>query len=407
MRKKFLYVLFPLLFITFGTSAQRTTVIKATDNIQPVTVNSIDGVGWADAIVTSPTTGNIYWTYIASNFDAVIVKIEPGGTTTSHVLEDVGSIPDNNNHAEVCLSIDSEGYLHWMGGHHNSSPNYYRSSNPEDITSWDFYGNDLANGGMQGDRITYQNFFRANDGTLFVAYRNNFLDQFSYMGMRSIFLGRYDVNTEKWTFFGGLDYELTYINSSTCNDPTTGEEDIQMNAFVWENTGVGDGTTCPSTGHYQGYQLKVAFDEDNGMHVTYNMAYNINSDYNDLANNDPSKMMTHVFYAYSPDLGDTWYKADGTQITHFPMGIDDGDLVYSRYPDGYTYPDLAPHYNMSNGIYIVIDANGDPAINQTVFSAGNLASEKFFKWDGSQWADVSNDIVFDDLTNAHTSFDRD
>jgi len=370
-----LFICLALLLI--GSAVKAQTITPATE-FPYIKVHPIDGVGWSTPIGTSLKSGNVYWTYIDPQLNGVVAMKTPDGVITSQVV--ITNIQNNDNHAEMSLGIDNDGYIHVLGGHHNSSPKYYVSRYPEDIRTWDFRGNDTTIGGIEGKGITYQGFYRSNNGTLFVAMRSNLLNNFQ-TGVRSIALGRYNTQTKKWKMLGGKNYTIPGCV------PVTGEQN-GMTAFVWNPSGVGDMTGCGSMAHYQGYQLRILFDKNNGMHVTYNMADSININY---ATSDVSKFMTHLFYAFSPDEGDTWFKANGQQITSFPITKANGDLVYKKIPTGYKYPALTDTYTMQNANDLLLDLDGKPIIMQGVYVPNET---KVFKWNGSKWIEITYDISF-------------
>ena len=376
-----------LLLLTFTSASPlslRCQTVTYTTEIPSTKVSSIDGVGWATPIGTSFKTGNVYWTYIDPQYNGVVARKTPDGVITTKIV--MTNIINDDNHAEMSLGVDNDGYIHVMGGHHNSPPRYYVSSNPDNISRWDFRGNDTVMGGIEGKGITYQGFYRSNNGNLFVCMRSNLINNF-VSGDRSIALGRYNTQTKKWKMLGGKNYKVFNTNCSTI----TGEEN-GMTAFVWNPSGVGDmrglSPNCASQAHYQGYQLRIMFDKNNGMHVTYNMSDSININY---GVSDVSKFMTHVFYAFSPDEGDNWYKASGEKFTTMPLTKTNGDLVYKKLPTGYQYPALTDTYTMQNTDEIALDLDGKPIIMQAVFVPNETKS---FKWNGTKWVDITYDLTF-------------
>jgi chitodextrinase len=382
---KKLLLIFSLALI-MGINSVKSQVQEQQTVFPSQSVHSIDGVGWANNMGTNFITGSHFWVYINPNLEAVVAKKSSDGTITTKVL--VQNVQNNDNHAEFSLGVDNDGYIHIIGGQHNSSPQYYVSTNPDDISSFQFKGNDLATGGLQGTEITYQSFTRSNKGTLFVNYRSNVVGGF-VTGARAIALGRYDTKTKRWTMLGGKNYQVVTTTSCT---PTTGDQ-TGITAFVWNNSGVGDmrpaDGKCYSHAHYQGYQLKIKFDQNNRMHVTYNMADSINS------TSDVSKSMTHLFYAYSPDEGNTWYKANGNQITNLPITKAKGDLVHKRIPSGYVYPATTSTATMPNSSSLILDKDGLPIVVQF----DNIAnSNLMFKWSGTSWVNQTS------LTNRSDRF---
>ena len=351
-------------------------------------IHGIDGTPWASSIGNNLITGSSFWVYINPNLEAVVAKKSSNGTITTKVL--VTNVQNNDNHAEFSLGVDNEGYIHIIGGQHNSSPQYYVSKNPDDISSFEFRGNDFANGGLQGAEITYQSFVRSSKGTLFVNYRSNVVPGF-VTGARAIALARYDTKSKKWTMIGGKNYQLTTTTSCT---PVTGDQ-TGLTAFVWNNSGVGDMTSLPgrcfSHAHYQGYQASIKFDQNNGMHISYNMADSINA----APGQDVSKYMTHLFYAFSPDEGNTWFKANGNQITTFPITKARGDLVHKSIPPGYVYPDTTSTPTMPNSCYTILDKDGLPIIVQFDYITN---STLMYKWSGTSWVNQTS------LTNRSNRF---
>jgi chitodextrinase/uncharacterized protein YjdB len=357
-------------------------ITKSTDiPLQPV--HNIDGAGWANPVATSLITGNIYWGYIDPDLRCIVACRFPNGNVIKHVV--IEAVQNNDNHAEISIGLDNDGYIHLLGGQHNSSPIYYVSRNPEDISSWQFRGNNTAIGGIEGIQITYQCFYRSNNGTLFLGMRSNLVSDF-VTGARGIALGRYNCASQKWEMIGGRNYSITDSKCITHKGADSGS----LTAFVWNPSGVGDmrpaAGKCYSLAHYQGYMLKVVFDKNNGMHVTYNMADSINIDY---AKSDVSRFLTHVFYAYSPDEGSTWFKANGEQITSFPITKANGDVVYKRVPTGYIYPAVTDQQNMANANDITIDSDGKPVIFQTIYPSNSTSTSYAFKWNGTRWQNVS------------------
>ncbi len=356
--------------------------LSVSTDIPLTKVHSIDGVAWATPIGTSLTSGNIYWTYLDDKLNAVVVKKTLAGEVSSKII--MTNIMNDNNHAEMSLGVDNDGYIHVMGGHHNSPPQYYVSKNPEDITEWEFRGNDTIKGGIEGKGITYQGFYRNNNGTLFVAMRSNLINNF-VTGDRSIALARYNTQTKKWKMLGGKNYNA-YQGCGYISGEQNG-----MTAFVWNPSGVGEmfnASGCALSAHYQGYQLRIVFDKNNGMHVTYNMSDSININYNV---SDVSKYMTHVFYAFSPDDGDNWFKANGQKITSLPITKANGDLVYKKYPAGYKYPNMNIETTIQNTNELVLDNDGKPMIMQGVYVPNET---KVFKWLSGKWTEITYDISF-------------
>ncbi|MFZ4723894.1 MAG: BNR-4 repeat-containing protein [Paludibacter sp.] len=376
-------ILFSLILSSLTCIFVQAQVTSQILDIPTTTVHAIDGSAWSSCVGTSLLTGNVYWVYLDPSLNAVIAKKTPAGVVTTNIF--MTGVQSNDNHAEMSLGIDNDGYIHLCGGQHNSSPNYYVSTNPEDITSFTFRGNDTSIGGLEGTEITYQNFFRSNTGTLFVTYRSNIVDDF-VTGARAIALGRYDTHTKRWTMIGGTNYAVP--TTTQCTPVVGGHHNFT--AFVWNFSGVGDMTNLPGKcynfAHYQGYQLRVRFDQNNGMHVSYNMADSINP-----GGADVSRFMTHVFYAFSPDEGVTWKKANGQQFSTFPITKAAGDLVYKKYPAGYVYPAVAASQTLTNNSEIMLDKDGAAIVIQVESSGATT----YYKWNATSWVNVTSTFTND------------
>src|SRR6476661_8722144 len=129
--------LFCAIYFTFITHAigqvQEQQVVFPTQ-----TVHAIDGIAWASSIGNNLVTGSQFWVYINTNLEAIVAKKNANGTITTKVL--MQNVSNDDNHAEFSLGVDNEGYIHVIGGQHNSSPQYYVSTNPDDISSFEFRG---------------------------------------------------------------------------------------------------------------------------------------------------------------------------------------------------------------------------------------------------------------------------
>jgi hypothetical protein len=388
----FIYFFIAANFIFLTNAASQDFVVHQESDIGPLAVSNIDGVSWSSAIATNEENGNIYWAYISPDMKAVIARKDAQtGEVTTHVIHE--KVKDDDNHAELSIGLDSDGYIHYLGNHHNSSPNYYISDNPDDISSWTFKGNDFENGGLQGIGITYQSFYRSLTGTLFVAYRSQ-VHNSAAKGTRSIALGKYDTSTKKWIMIGSLDYCFDGLD---CKEHCG--SDLGITAFVWDNSGSGGGS-CLSYGNYgfyQGYKLIVAFDENNVMHCTWNLSKNV------FTTSNPAEFHTHVMYACSPDEGDTWFRADGSQIKKLPITCDtgddeqDGDVVFTKLPQGYpnTCDTPTEEWTMTNQGNIFPDSDGKPIISCTVLTRTgnfNATESHYLQWNGAEWQDITKDF---------------
>lgn len=80
----------------------------------------------------------------------------------------LSSTVDDDGHNVIVLGIDSLGYIHVSGNHHETPLRYARSNSPLDISAW-------TAGAMVGadeNSVTYPAFVNAPDGSLLFFYRN-------------------------------------------------------------------------------------------------------------------------------------------------------------------------------------------------------------------------------------------
>ena len=394
--KELKFLLFWCAFFLTGMqlNAQDFDVEKET-TFSSTQVNNIDGATWCSAIATDDD-GSIYWGYLSPgnepNINMMIKKHDAStGLVSTHTI--LENISKDNNHAEVSIGIDNNGYIHVIGGQHNNAPNYYRSANPKDITSWVFKGDDdLNNGGLEGEHITYQHFFRSNNGTLFCAYRERLTNKWT-QGEPAIMMARYNTSNQNWTMLGGQNFKYT---DSGCNELRGGIE-VNKTPLIWDDSGIGGypdcAYPCDRNTAYQGYKLKVVFDKNNVMHVTWNLGKN----YYTTAN--PAERHTHILYAKSPDEGNTWYRADGSQISTLPITCEtgnsdqDGDVVFVRYPDKWPLgcENTSTQETIGNESYIFMDSYNQPVIECRPRDLDRV----YMRWNGSTWEDATT--TFSDL----------
>lgn len=379
----------------FGKTIGQDLILKQELSIPTTEVSKIDGVEWSSAIATSQE-GHIFWAYINPRMEAVIaMKDYNTGEIKTNIIH--GGVKNDDNHAELSIGLDNDGYIHYLGNHHNSSPNYYISKRPGDISSWVFKGNDIEKGGLEGTGITYQSFYRSNNGTLFVAYRTIVHKSLS-KGSRGAALAKYNTSTKKWTMIGSLNYCLDGLDCEEHCGTETG-----ITAFAWDNSGSGGGSCspCGNFGFYQGYKVKIVFDTNNVMHCTWNISKNV------FTTSNPAEFHTHVMYAKSPDEGETWYRADNSQIVNLPITCEtgdttsDGDVVFTEFPEGYPNDCSTPltDWSMTNGGRIFLDSNGKPVISCTVLTETgnwNATEGHFLRWNGTTWEDITSDFSMGD-----------
>jgi hypothetical protein len=322
--------------------------IKATEELS-VADHPLNACDWASP--TASHDGVVYYAYIDPDQDISVIAKYPDGTTESSKV--IPNVEDNNHHVEPSIGIDADGYLHLVGNLHNDSMNYFRSVRPMDLTEWESLGNS-ANGGIDSYKVTYPSFFNAPDGTLFIAFRDNLNDSYR-AGMRFGAMGRYELETRTWTMLGNEVTELSFPNKVD-------------QALFWDNSG--------GAFAYQGYKIRCAFSPSGRLHVSWPISKNPRQpDINIAANQH-----THTMYAYSDDKGDTWFQADGTEVTP-PLGADNVEPVF-----------VSETETLYNNTAIAFTSDDRGIVGH--YDSATTAM-RWFIWDGSQWVDFDNkaDVV--------------
>lgn len=356
-------VLFPLLFGNINAQTPIETFSLADDiSIQ---THPDNGADFANAIVSYK--GSIYYGYIDGLLNGCIAKKDPNGVLTTVIVRP-GMILDNH-HFEVSIAIDAEGYIHWAGDMHQSPMVYYRSTNPEDISNFIAFNQNVANGGIYGpEAVSYGRFITSRRGTLMWVHRQR-VGRTADGWVPGIMAGNiqvYNTDTKRWSQLGSLNYSFVSDKGVTI----TGGQDAthQTKAVFWDNSGAG---TPPNNG-YQGYKIRIVFDKNNRMHMVWNVAKN-------PVNPGISNTHTHLMYAYSDDEGVTWYKSNGTLLT-LPITTNNGDVIYTEDPSI-----NAPR--MGNFCNIALTNDNKPILFQQSMSLNYVL---VFRYNGTNWLDVSN-----------------
>lgn len=308
--------------------------------------------------------GSVYFVWVDSNFRPWVTKI------TNEVVQTVPlDAPDYqvqpDAHHRFSIGIDTEGYLHITGDMHNYNAMttgvinpyplryqkqqilYWKSNQPENVGAGFYFAGDLnATTAIPGSGWTYGRFFNDNNGLLYFSALMHAIEYGNYAGEMGVGLYSYNTTTQTWTAIGGLAGPLP-----------TGT--LYNKTFYWEQSGfatVGD--------WFQGYRPNFYFDANNFMH--FSCAVNTSTAY---SGNDS------VIYAFSPDGGITWMKANGTVIPALPIRgaagtADQGDVVYSN-----------PTANLGADSAIVVDTNNVLSVN--------IGGGAWQTWNTNQWVPSS------------------
>ncbi len=303
--------------------------------------------------------GETYFVYVDNNLYPIIGKVDREDNITLARLD-----PDDNykvfeeGHHQFSIGIDRLGYIHVAGDMHSYTglsktldekflaKKYqgqrmmlWRSTHPENINSFEFAGqnNDQA---PSGSGFTYANFVSGMNGELFLRARMSLTQGGWYPGKRGWGLYRYNASTQS-PFWKDIHGKVV--------SPIFGEGVTPYTTFIWEDNGY-------NNSGYQGFAAGMKFDANNVIHV----ASTINND-------NAAHQATHLIYAKSEDLGETWKKATGKKIAALPLRVDpvqgQADIVI-KYTDIPTFT-----HGLYSRAFLANKQNGDPCILYSGFSA--------------------------------------
>jgi hypothetical protein len=259
---------------------------------------------------------------------------------------DYKCFPDG--HHRYSLGIDRKGYIHVAGDMHNypGGPDnnkylpqrykdqtvmYWISNKPYDVTGgFTFAGGKNASTAIPGYRFTSGHFINDRKGDLYYTSMVKAVHSPSEFGNAYMAVGLYkwSSKTRTWAAIGNVP------------DIKAASSAVYYKVLLWEKAGGG--------GWFQNYQPFIHFDHNNGIHFTV------------AAYADPSlDGITRLMYAFSPDGGRSWQKADGSFIPGLPL------RAHSSAP---TCADIVmeakgPFLGADNAV--VADANGKPAVYGT------------------------------------------
>ena len=315
----------------------------------------------------------------------VICHVTPDGDVSYHVVK-TGVILDPT-HCAPSLAIDTAGILHLTGDMHLSvlqpqDPDdatstdwiYYRSRSPLNATAWDAIGGSTVNGGLPHALISYARLRSDLAGNLYCTYRAR-VGSFNEEPSCGC-LARWIVEDQVWTPIGGSDVVPA---PAPAGDFWAGN--VLPTLFM---TRAGSTVGTQSKVNYYGhYKNALYITRDGRLHVATVMFGN-----EDLGAVSTTVGAMAVLYAYSDDLGDTWYRADGSAIASLPMTVDpnlgagtDGLMTVAN--SGVVA--WANNEN-SNGLqpYISFTFAGAPVLQYFIGAATTRSV-----WNGSEWEEYA------------------
>jgi hypothetical protein len=242
--------------------------------------------------------------YINTDRQIVVAK-KTGDNISKYILFTVEMPPEERWHFCPTIGVDKKGYIHVTGDMHNASWKYYVSKYPGDVASGFNRRTDLP-----GIQITYPTIFYDNNRELFVCFRH--ASNTSGKGNHRGGIIRYNADTDVFTMLGGISYED--ISGNPVKTPPAGATPTKT--MVWGNG------TGGSNGWYQTPGIRIHFDHTNRMHLIA-AVINIHID-------TTHDSHTHIIYAYSDDLGNTWHKVNGDPIMSLPLTVTNASVVIDR-----------------------------------------------------------------------------
>lgn len=270
----------------------------------------------------------VYFTYIDTDSRPKIVQAAKDSSTYNESYLDSGSdytIP-NDSHYTFSIGVDTDGYIHVSGGMHNHRHNYastndilpdryknsfimyWKSTQPQNISNFDFVGHETDTTRPEGYAFSYVQFHHDMNGVLYMKSRIYVYEGTHYEGEVGLAIYKYNTISKTWEALGGL-------------APTTHGNVAIYKCVFWEDNG--EWWQSQPSDHtrsfYQSLYNGLSFDRQNRMHFCYTI--------NNLTDN---KNSTEVIYWMSDNGGSSFKKANGAVI-NAPIrasgSINSGDIV--------------------------------------------------------------------------------
>lgn len=318
-------------------NAQYVSVTVITEASQ-----QMDGTSNADPSSLATYNGSIYWAYINPDRYFTVAKKTGDNIQRVEVFLLEANLTDLT-HISPTLGIDKNGYIHISGDMHNSNFKYFRSNNPEDITSWTkrfipVYG------------VTHTSMFYDNNKDLYITFRHR--QDLSAGGNHRAGVIKYNADNDTFAMLGGTSYnEKDGLQSTT-------------KTLIWSNGFGGNDCWYIKPGH------KIHFDGNNRMHV---MAMLIDQC---IAAPLGYESNTTIIYAYSDDFGLTWHKAGGELINELPLSYTNASVVLSRSVEHDIFGNLGEIGAFSSDRPVISYRLSSDKTNHTVM------------WNGSSWIEI-------------------
>ncbi len=181
---------------------------------------------------------------------------------------------DDRYHTQASIAIDKNGYIHVAYNMHNMPWQYKVSKKPEDISEFDFLGDEISTdtlslvkhqnetpfpnigtAAIPGTQVTYPSFFKDRNEDLYVTYR--FATRPAQSWKDRGFAGgvaKYNVLKKTWSPIGGV-MTLTE-DDATFSDVASSRSIMKVSPFAYYD-------------QWSVYSIRLAFDNKNAMHVSW------------------------------------------------------------------------------------------------------------------------------------------
>lgn len=164
-------------------------------------------------------------------------------------VDESSTIAGFDGHNDICMAVDSEGYIHVSLNHHVNRLTYFRSTLPHDITTLAQVDAMVGDGSQQEDRVTYPKFMNAPTGELLFHYRHG------KSGAGYEIYNIYDLSSQTWSRF--LDTPLISgesLRNAYQVGPFLGSDGWYHLGWVWRDSG--DASTSHSPSYARSHDLK-------------------------------------------------------------------------------------------------------------------------------------------------------
>ncbi|MEQ8675488.1 MAG: BNR-4 repeat-containing protein [Aggregatilineales bacterium] len=217
MKKSFfpLYISFFILtFISFlFLSIGKVKAISVSVENTTYTLHAMNPTGWVTPL--SHFGADTYFAYIDENRTAHVGKRNASGVYSHSPL--VTGVTNDPGHNEFSIAVDGDGFIHVWGNMHNNTMRYWRSNQPQDISSFTALGSEFPNG-----KYTYPQAATAPNGDVYLAIRN--LDN-----GRPCELFHWNDSGNNWSKVAAFGQQSGY----TCYIPRPWVDDVGNVHIVW------------------------------------------------------------------------------------------------------------------------------------------------------------------------------